>query len=150
MTRALWIALIAVGCGHPAPAPVAVTSPPPRPVAVADAAVVQPLDHDLPRLAERATRLYQDVVQVFVAVGTDCAAATAKLGALQKSYADVVSANAKVLHDGRAKELRAALEPHADALDAAAKAIVESPTMSHCSPDHAFTDAFDNLVGAPP
>jgi hypothetical protein len=119
-------------------------------VVIADAATDAPLDRDLPRLAERATRLYQDVVQVFASAGEDCAAATTKLAAMQKTYADVVAANAKVLHDGRAKELRVALEAHADDLDAAARSIVGSPTMKHCSPDHAFTDAFDELVGAPP
>lgn len=156
MTRVLWIALLALGglaaCPPRTTAPVPVTPPQQQPhVAPADAALVPvTLDRDLPRLAARATKLYQDVVVVFTASGEDCAAAAAKLGALQTTYADVVAANAKVLHDGRARELRAALEPHADALDAAAKAIVESKTMTKCSGDRAFTDAFDNLVGAPP
>lgn len=154
MTRVLGIALVLVACGHPppatAPAVIAPAATPTTPLALVDAGPQGPLDRDLPRLAERATRLYQDVVQVFAAAGADCGVATSRLGALQSTYADVVAANAKVLHDGRARELREALVPHADALDAAAKAIVESPTMTRCAPDPAFTDAFDRLVGAPP
>jgi len=108
------------------------------------------LDQDLPRLAQRATALYQEVASAFASAGVDCAAATTRLVALQQTYADVIAANAKILHDGRARELRAALEPHAEALDAAAKAIVDSPTMSKCSQDRAFTNTFDELVGTPP
>lgn len=133
----------------PAAAPVEPAEPT-QPIAPPDAAPPVALDQDLPRLAERATRLYQDVAEAFATVGVDCAGATTRLRALQQTYADVVAANAKVLHDGRARELRAALVPHAEALDAAAKSIVDSQTMAKCSPDRAFTDTFDELVGAPP
>lgn len=143
-----WLVLAIAACGPSATAAPPTTPAPPAPPA--DAAVPLPLDRDLPLLAQRATRLYQDVAQAFGAVGEDCAAATARLGELLQAHADVVAANAKVLHEGRAGELRAALEPHAPVLDAAAKAIVESPTMSRCAEDVAFTDAFDRLVGAPP
>jgi len=149
MTRVLWIALAAVvSCGHPAPAPAPPTAPPVAAVTV-DAPVATDLDKDLPKLASRSTQMYQEVAASFVAAGEDCAAATAKLTAIQKGYADVMAAIAKVLHDGRARELRAALEPNADALDAAAKSIVDSKTMRKCSPDRAFTAAFD-FIGAPP
>ncbi|MBA3455960.1 MAG: hypothetical protein H0T42_22875 [Deltaproteobacteria bacterium] len=132
------------------PTPAVPPAPPPRTVAPAGPPPVVPLDQDLPRLAQRATKLYQDVAEGFAAAGVDCAAATTRLRTLQQTYADVVAANAKVLHDGRARELRAALEPHAETLDTAAKAIVDSPTMANCSPDRTFTDTFDELVGAPP
>jgi hypothetical protein len=148
MTRVLWIALAAVvSCGHPAPAPAPLVSPAPAPVA--DAAVETDLDKDLPKLASRSTQMYQEVAAAFVAVGEDCAAATAKLTGIQHTYADVMAAIAKVLHDGRARELRAALEPSSEALDAAAKSIVDSRTMHKCSLDRAFTAAFD-FIGAPP
>jgi len=122
---------------QPAPPPDA----PPAPIA---------LDQDLPRLAERATALYQEVAAAFAAAGENCADATTRLSALQKANADVIAANAKVLHEGRARALRMALEPHAEALDAAAKAIVQSKTMAACSADRTFTNTFDELVGAPP
>ena len=77
-------------------------------------------------------------------------AATAAVHQLATQYTDVISANARVLHAGRAKELRAALEPHQDALDAAGTAIAGSKTMASCAPDKAFENAFDGLVGAPP
>ena len=154
MTRALWFVVLLAACPSPAPAPPkppniktagsGSAAPPP------DAAPPGALDQDLPRLAARATKLYQEVAAGFTAAGEDCPAATAKLGALQTEYADVIAANAKVLHDGRARELRAALEPHAEHLDAAAKSIVESKTMKKCSPDRAFADSFDKLVGSPP
>ena len=150
MTRVLWIALAALAsCGHPAPAPAPPITPPVAPALTADAAVPTDLDHDLPRLASRSIQMYQEVAAAFVAVGEDCAAATARLTAIQNGYADVMTAIAKVLHDGRARELRAALEPNADTLDAAAKSIVDSKTMRKCSPDRAFTAAFD-FIGAPP
>ena len=119
---------------------------------VADAAVADtpPLDQDLPRLVERAIAMYQDIAKALTASGTDCAAATAKLGQVTAGYRDVVAANAKVLHDGRAKELKAALEPHGDAFDAGARAIMQSPTMSKCSQDPAFTKALDQLLEASP
>ncbi|MDB4963738.1 MAG: hypothetical protein JWP01_3737 [Myxococcales bacterium] len=152
LLAALSVGILLGACGHPAPQePATPTTPAPAPVVAIDAPQ-EPvaLDQDLPRLAERATRLYQEVAQAFVTTGSDCAAATAKLRELQQTYADVIAANAKVLHDGRARQLRVALEPHAAALDASAKAIVDSKTMQACSQDRAFTNSFDELVGAPP
>jgi ABC-type transporter Mla subunit MlaD len=120
-------------------------------VVVADAAVdAAPLDQDLSRLAERSLAMYQDVAKAFAATGQDCAAATARLRQLAAAYRDVVTANAKVLHDGRAKQLRAALEPHDEAFNRSAQAVVQSPTMSSCSRDAAFAKAFDELLEAPP
>ncbi len=151
MTRVLWIALATVlACGHPAPPPAPPATPTPPPAAAIDAPTTDTdLDHDLSRLASRSTQMYQDVAAAFVTSGEDCAAATAKLTEIHTRYADVMAAIAKVLHDGRARELRTALEPGSDALDAAAKAIVDSKTMRTCSPDRAFTAAFD-FIGAPP
>lgn len=155
MKRVLSIALLVAAGACPGPA--AAPPKPPEPAPGSGAASAPPpdaaplaLDQDLPRLATRSIKLYQDVAAAFTAAGADCAAATAKLGALQTDNADVIAANAKVLHDGRARELRAALEPHAADLDAAAKTIVDSTTMKTCSPDRAFADSFDKLVGAPP
>ncbi len=151
MTRHCVILLaIALGaCPKPAPAPTPPAPPPDAAAATADASPPVPLDEDLPRLALRAVELYEDVVRVFAASGKDCVAAAAKLRALQPTYAAVAAANAKVLHEGAAKALRAQLEPHAARLDAAAKTIATSPTMTACSDDREFTDAFDDLVGAP-
>ena len=109
-----------------------------------------PLDRDIPRLAEKSVALYQAIVAAFKAAGVDCAVATKKVSELRAEYADVTAANAKVLHEGRSRELKAALAKHDDKLDAAAKEIVGSPTLSKCSQDRAFTKAFDELVGAPP
>jgi hypothetical protein len=152
MTCPLWIALLvgAIGCGSPQPPP-----PPPHPgsaIVTGDAApaVAEPLDHDLYKLAERSVKLYQDVVHTFEAAGEDCAAAAGKLADLQRTYADVVAANAKVLHDGRAQNLKVALKHYDDQLDAAAHSIMASKTLAKCSTDAAFAQAFDLLVGAPP
>jgi hypothetical protein len=154
MMRALAAGLVALCVGglvacRPAAAPVEPTKPPP-PISSPDAAPIVALDQDLPRLAERSTRLYQDIAAAFASVGVDCSAAVVQLRALQQSNAEVVTAIAKVLHDGRAREMRAALEPHQEMLGAAAKAIAESSTMTKCESDRAFTDTFDQLVGAPP
>lgn len=86
---------------------------------------------------------------MFATARADCTVATVRLREIQPVYAEVAAANAKVLHRGAARALRAALEPHATRLDAAAKAIASSETMASCSVDREFTGAFDTLVGAP-
>lgn len=148
MLRVMWIAA-ALACSArsaPPPAPPVAHAAPPADAGV-DAA---PLDQDLPRLAERSLALYQDIARAFTASGENCSAASARLHELTERYRDVVAANAKVLHDGRAKELRAALDPESDAFDAAAAAVVQSPTMSRCAQDRGFARAFDELVATPP
>lgn len=121
----------------------------PRVVDAAPAAT-GPLDQDLPRLAARSVELYQAVGRAFAEAGEQCAVATTKLGELGKQYQDVSVANAKVLHDGRARELKAALAPHDEQLEQAARAIMNSKTLPACAKDPAFTKAFDDLIGAPP
>jgi len=157
MRRVLLIVLVA--CGTKTTTPVTPTPPPDAGVdatvaVVADAppppAPNGPLDRDVPRLAQRSVALYQAVVATFRTAGADCAAAAKKLDVLRTEYADVTAANAKVLHEGRARELKTALAKYDDKLDAAAKEIVGSQTMSKCTTDRAFTKAFDDLVGAPP
>lgn len=147
MSRALWTAIVvASACDRrPAPAPVPIQT-----VAIDAAPDAPGLDQDLPQLALRSLKLYEEVALAFSAVGEDCAAGAARLGALRDSYRDVVAANEKLLHDGRAKELRAALAPHEENFDAAAKSIVQSATLAACSQDGPFARAFDQLVGAPP
>ncbi len=137
------------GCGNPGPGKPAAAGPAAQP---ADAGVPDalPLDHDYDRLAGRAVALYEAVAEAFGAAGEDCEQATARLGELTAAYRDVVAANAKILHEGRARELKRPLAKHADRFDAAAKAIMESPTMARCAEVAAFTNAFDDLVGAPP
>lgn len=140
----------AAACGHPT-TPEQHPGPTTHAPAPADAAPALPaLDQDLPRLAARAVELYAAVAAAFDKAGTDCAAATAQLAQLEKTYADVVAATARVLHTGRARELRDALAVHQEPLDAAAQAIVKSRTMTTCAPDHAFEQTFDRLVGSPP
>ncbi len=158
MLRVMSIAAVLAACGGRAPGPPA--SPPPAPpaaVAPADAgapppspvADATPLDQDLPRLVDRALALYRDVAGALSASGDDCAAASARLRALSDRYRDVVTANARVLRDGRARQLRAALESHGDEFDAVAQAVVQSPTMARCAPDPAFGKAFDELLAPP-
>ena len=152
MPRALWIAAAtAVACrGSPTPA---------RPTGTAPVAVVvdagaprdaAPLDQDLLRLADRSVALYHDIAKAFADSGEDCKAATARLGRLAGEYRDVTTANTKVLQDGRAKQLQAALDQHGDDFDRAAKTVMQSPTMSKCGQDRAFGKAFDELLEAPP
>lgn len=156
MTRASVLAaaasLVVAACGSSptrpppaAPAPVA-AAPAVAPSPALDAA---PLDQDLPRLVERSLAMYRDIARVFAASGEDCAAATGELRKLAGQNRDVVAANAKVLHDGRASELRAALDPHDAEFDAAAAAVVQSPTMAKCAPDPAFGKALDELLQPP-
>jgi hypothetical protein len=129
-------------------------TPPPvqaaAPAVAAAPADAGTLDQDLPRLVERSLVMYQDVARALAESGQDCAAATARLGRLAATYREVVTANAKVLRDGRAPELRAALDPHGEAFDRSAQAIMQSPVMATCAQDAAFARAFDALLEAPP
>jgi hypothetical protein len=150
MSRAMWIAAaIAVACsGSPTPAKPAAPQ-----VVVADAGSAMdaaPLDQDIARLADRSLALYHDIAKAFAESGKDCKTATARLGRLASEYRDVTTANTKVLQDGRAKQLQAALDQHGDDFDRAAKTVMQSPTMSKCSQDRAFAKAFDDLLEAPP
>lgn len=148
MLRVMSITAVLAACSGRAPGPAA----PPAAVAPADAsppADAAPLDQDLPRLVERSLAMYRDVAGALAASGNDCAAASARLRELSERYRDVVSANAKVLRDGRARQLRAALEQHGDEFDAAAQAVVQSPAMAKCAPDPAFGKAFDELLAPP-
>lgn len=141
--KRLLIALCA--CTHPATPPAKPVTPPATPVVTGP-----PLDQDLPRLADRTLAMYTALAGAFGKAGGDCAAATTSLGALEKEYADAIAANAKVLRDGRAKELRDAVAPHQADFDAQAKAIAGAPTLAACENNKPFEDAFDRLVGAPP
>jgi hypothetical protein len=138
--------IAAAASASPAAAPSAAAGPPPAAAPPVEAA---PLDQDLPRLVERALAMYRDVAGALAASGNDCARASARLRELSERYRDVVAANAKVLRDGRARQLRAALESHGDEFDAAAQAVVGSPAMANCAPDPAFARAFDELLAPP-
>ena len=151
------LVLAAFGCGtksSPPATPVGIAAPPDAAVVVApiDAPppAPPPLDRDLPRLAERAAALYEAIAAAFRSAGKDCAAATAALVKLRGTYRDVTAANYKVHQEGRERDLQAALAKYDAKLDAAAREIVGSPTMSQCAADRAFTRAYDELVGAQP
>jgi hypothetical protein len=157
----VWIVLATLGCGTTStppttPAPGSGSAPPVDaaiPVVVVDAPPPPPplpLDRDLPRLAERAVALWEALVAAFRAAGADCAAATQSLAKLRTEYGDVTAANHQVHQQGRERELKAALAKHDAKLDAAAREIVGSRTMSQCADDRGFTQAFDDLVGVRP
>src|ERR1700733_377195 len=136
MSRWAWIAILAIACGH-APDPVR----PPTAVrsdAGVDVDAAPALEDDLPRLATRAVKQYQDLARAVTE--SDCAAAAVKVNAVADANIDVITANAHVLHAGRdkIKLLRAALAAHKAELNDAAKAIVQSAAMTKCSQDPAF------------
>jgi hypothetical protein len=137
------------GCGKPPPAQPAETRPGAAAPGTAAKADATALDQDLPRLVDRSLVMYQDIAKALAASGNDCAAAAGKLRQLAATYREVVRANAKVVQDGRARELKAALEPHDEAFDRSAQAIVSSPAMSACQADPAFSAAFDELEAPP-
>lgn len=144
--RATLVLIAACGGAAPPAAPTPAPPPAPKPIIVdAGAPEAQALDHDLPRLVERSLAMYKDVVAALTAVGTDCAAATTRLGQLGAAYHDVAVANAKVIHEGRDAELRAALAPHDDELSRAAEAVMHAPTLSACANERAFADALDHV-----
>lgn len=148
MSRWAWLATIAISCGHPsAPAtPGRGNSAPVRDAGV-DAGVA--LENDLPRLAQRAVKLYADWKAALDEAGTDCAVATTKMNAIADANRDVIEANRNVLRGSRerVKALRAELDKYQAELDASAKAIATSPAISQCSKDPAFARSFDRLGG---
>lgn len=145
-------ALVGFGCGHAAPTGTepgthtATGSNQPAP----DAAP-RSLDDDLGKLAERSLAMYQAIAKLLGEPSTDCAGVAAKLDVITANNADVIAANAKVLHAGHEKiqQLKAALEPHQADLDAAAQTIGASQTMKTCSSNAAFGKATDRLLGEP-
>src|SRR5690349_15076170 len=146
--RRAWLATIAIACGHPS-APANPGRGSSAPVVMADAGIDAPigLEDDLPRLAQRAVKLYADWQIALSQSGTDCALATTKLSAIAEANRDVIEANRKVLRGQRAriKALRAELDKYQAELDASAKAIVESPAMTKCSTDPGFAKVNDRL-----
>jgi ABC-type transporter Mla subunit MlaD len=117
--------------------------------AVADAAPPKPLVDDLPRLAKLSVELYDELQQTLVAAGTDCDAAATSLNALADRYAEALAANSKVLHAGRDKvvQLRAALVPYQERMDASMRGIIAAPVMRACSQHAGFASAFDRIGG---
>ena len=148
MARTSLLLAVAIGCGHPSSTP---TTTPVAPVAPADAAPsAEPkLDDDLPKLAERAVKMYQDWEKAFADAGTDCAAATTKMNALADANADLIAANQRLAKSGhdKIKAARAELDKHSSEIDLSAKAIMQGPTMKACSSDAAFGKALDRLGG---
>jgi hypothetical protein len=146
----LLAAAAAIACSG-SPSPAKPTGPTPVAVPIdAGPRDAPPLDQDLERLVQRSLAMYRAVAKALGDPQRACSAATADLGQLRDEYRDVVAANAKVLQDGRAKELKAALAPHNDEFDRAAQAVLQSPTMAKCHGDRAFAKAFDDLLEAPP
>lgn len=150
MSRWSWFASFAIGCGHPA-APATQTTPAPAQAAVAPDAAVAPraLDDDLPRLADRAVKLYIDWQKAFEAAGTNCADATAKMNTLADANEDLIAANHRLVRAGHenVKAARAELEKRSAEIDPAAQAIMTGPTMSACKADAPFNAALERLAG---
>lgn len=147
MLRVILVAAAVACSGQTAPpAPPARPAPPAIAVDAGPPADAAPLDQDLPRLAARGLAMFGDIAAAFAQSGEDCAAAAARLTEIARTYRDVIDANARLVREGRGKELQAALAPHRDAFDAAARAIMTSPTMAACAQDPAFAEAFDALV----
>jgi len=148
--RWAWLASIAIGCGHPSTPPTTPVGPQASGSAAdARAPVARPLDEDLPALAERAVKMYQDWQRAFAEAVTDCAAATTKMNALADSNADLIAANQRLTKSGheKIKAARAELDKRSAEIDPAAQAIMQGPTMSSCSGDPAFNRALDRLAG---
>jgi hypothetical protein len=146
MVRALVLA-VTLGCGHSSSGPPAAQR---GSSATGDAgSAASGLDQDLPRLAARGVKLYEEIAAAFVAAGENCATATAQLDALTRANADVVAANRRVLQEDRAMQLKIALREHAAQFDQAAQSIMGSKTLPACSENEAFAKAFEQLVGAP-
>ena len=149
MSRWFWLASFVIACGQPS-APATQTTPAQPQAAAPDAAVApRPLDEDLPRLADRAVKLYSDWQKAFEAAGTNCADATTRMNALVDANADLIAANQRLVRAGhdKVKAVRAELEKRSAEIDPAAQAIMTGPTMSACKSDAPFNAALERLAG---
>lgn len=156
-----WLLFVSViACGSkppPAPPPptpgsdgAIPTTPTTPPIDATPAPAPGPLDQNLDRLAERSVALYADVVKAFDAAGESCPTATTKLSEITRAHADVIAANAKVMHEGRGMQLKIALRRFDDQFQKSAKAIVHSKTLAACFQHEDFAKALDELVGKRP
>jgi hypothetical protein len=145
-----WCLLLLVACGHPQASPPATGSAPPPADAAVAAVDAGPLDQDLDRLAERSILLYDEIVAAFAAAGEDCGAAASKLDAITTKHAEVIAANAKVLHDGRQMQLKIALRRFDDRFHKAAQAIMHGKTVAACAEHPAFAKSLERLLGPRP
>jgi hypothetical protein len=150
--RWAWLAMFAIwiGCGHPATPATRSTAPVASvPAAPEAASPPRALDDDLPRLADRAVKLYQDWQRAFADAGTNCADAATRMNALADANADLIAANNRLVHAGhdKIKAARGELEKHSAEIDPAAQAIMRGPTMSACKQDAAFNSALERLAG---
>ena len=140
--RSLVLALAATACGHAAPAPAPVVPRPAPVVATPPPAPPLPLDRDLPRLADRVLAMYEAIGD---ALTGSCDEVTGRLATLPVD--DVVAAIATVLHDGRGRDLHAALARRDPRFAELGRRITGSPVMASCASDPAFTAAFEKVVG---
>lgn len=143
-----WLATLTIACGQPASASEP-RVPPARAAAIDAGLDALPLAEDLPRLALRARQLYLDWAAAFADPSLDCATATARVGVLADTYADVADANKVVFRGGheRVRAFRAELEKYEAELAPSAKAIMESPIMARCATDPQFARSIDRLQG---
>jgi hypothetical protein len=149
MSRWAWLASFAIGCGHPAAPATHTTASQPAAAVTPDAAVPLPLDEDLPRLADRAVKLYQDWQRAFAEAGTNCADAAARMNAIADANVDLIAATQRLTRAGHEKNkaARAELEKRSAEIDPAAQAIMTGPTMSACKSDAPFNAALERLAG---
>jgi hypothetical protein len=142
------VAIVVVSCGHPSAPPATPVDTSSKGAPVDAPPKERPLDEDLPRLAERAVKMYQDWQRAFAEAGTDCAAAATKMNALADANADLIAANQRLTKAGheKIKAARAELDKHSAEIDPAAQAILQAPTMSACKSDPAFNKALERLA----
>jgi hypothetical protein len=153
MMRAMRLAaliLALAACGHPATTPETTTGAahPTQTAAAPDAAPTidapPPLEQDPPALAAGLVAVYEDVATA--AGAGDCDAIAAAVTALEPKHAALLDALRKADAAGRAADVKTALEPYRERVQAALDTI-EQKTAS-CGKDPAVEHAIDALFGA--
>jgi hypothetical protein len=138
------LALVAAMACKSAPSPSPAPPPPPRVVeAPPPPPPPPPLDRDPSRLVDRLLAMFTDVPAALVG---PCDGVKAALAGLSDRYADVIAANAKVVSEGRAGELRAAIVARRDEVAAAGRAMMTALTKASCGSDPDFIAAFDKVA----
>jgi hypothetical protein len=137
------VLLVLVSCGGPARPDRGPAGPAPE-GAPPDAAVVDaplPLEEDPPTLADRIAAMNDALGEALAdaTAGADCAALADRVRAVLDEHRQVRAAAAEAARRGRARELDAALEAHAERIAAAVARM--RPAIAACGADPAFAEA---------
>lgn len=154
MAGAWWpmmAAAIAAGCTRPAApaAPTAKRAPVASNAAEATLTTARPsstdaeTDAELPALAASVAAMWEMLAVRVGAADRNCAMATAAVADVRVQFADVLTAQQRVIRRDGGDQLDVALDGVAARIAAAVSRLLATPALAHCSENPEFAAAFD-------